>query len=299
MWLVGVTGCRIHFDELPIDAADTVDTLDRCATEQEVLGPWSAPTRLTQLGSNAADEDPALRADLLELIFISARTGNSELWRSTRATPGDPWGTPTQIVELADPGGEATPDLSPDGLTLWFSSDRAGGLGMDDIWVTTRPTLTSMWTTPVPESVLNSPALDRGATVFDNGLSFAFHSNRAGGLGANDIYLATRAAQTDAWSAPVSIGSPPNSAGTEQHPWLSVCGLWLVFHRYPAAATADLYETSRASPSDPFATAQPIAELNVMNEDDKDLRMSPSRRYGVFSSTRTGGVGLELYETTR
>ena len=86
--LARLTGCRIHFDELALDAADTADTFDRCAAEQNALGPWSPPARLTVLSSASADEDPALRADLLEIVKeVDERVERvfSEAFRDTAA----------------------------------------------------------------------------------------------------------------------------------------------------------------------------------------------------------------------
>src|SRR4030095_15459840 len=50
--------------------------------------------------------------------------------------------------------------LSKDELTMYFSSDRLGGLGGDDLWFTTRASLDDPWGTPENMSVLNSTALD-------------------------------------------------------------------------------------------------------------------------------------------
>lgn len=290
-------GCRIGFDPTAVDVDSGTRDADRCAYELEELGPWSQPTPLTTLNMTTADEDPALRADLLELFFVSTRSGTRDIWRSTRASELDLWGAPEQVLELADAAQESTLELSPDGLTLWFSSNRPGGPGNDDIWVTTRTVLGASWTTPVLVSELSSPGLDRGMTVFDDGRSIAFHSNRAGGAGINDIYVATRPSIVDAWSTPISIGTPPNSTASEQHPWVSPCGLQLFFHSYAGSTTAKLQRTRRDSRTAAFMTPQPIVELNVAGSDDKDLRVSPSMRYAIFASTRGGN--LDLYDTSR
>jgi hypothetical protein len=52
-----------------------------------------------------------------------------------------PWETPETLVTF--------PYITPDGLTQFFGSDRPGGVGQRDIWVTTRPTLSAPWGTPI------------------------------------------------------------------------------------------------------------------------------------------------------
>ena len=94
------------------------------------------------------------------------------------------------LIELS------TPD---DGAQAWcertgadFYSERAGGAGANDIWTSTRTTVTAPWSTPVAVTALNTsfgeihPALDL------DGLTIYFASNRPGGSGGNDLYMATR-----------------------------------------------------------------------------------------------------------
>src|SRR4030042_7216044 len=43
---------------------------------------------------------------------------------------------------------DSTPTISPDGLSLYFASDRAGGQGGNDIWVSKRADLSESWGPP-------------------------------------------------------------------------------------------------------------------------------------------------------
>jgi hypothetical protein len=47
------------------------------------------------------------------------------------------------------PYADMGPFVAPDGLTLYFDSDRPGGLGGSDIWVTTQATVSDAWGPPV------------------------------------------------------------------------------------------------------------------------------------------------------
>jgi WD40-like Beta Propeller Repeat len=60
------------------------------------------------------------------------------IFKSTRAKMGAAWSMPTPVTRLNDPAskrGDMAPCLSPDGMQIYFSSDRPGGKGGLDIWM--------------------------------------------------------------------------------------------------------------------------------------------------------------------
>jgi len=106
----------------------------------ETLGPAVLVTELS--GPAANDAAPSVRADGREIFFHSTRFGTlglADLWVSTRRSVHDPWSTPEN---LGSPINTATFDLQPslshDGRTLVWASDRPGGAGGLDIWMSTR-----------------------------------------------------------------------------------------------------------------------------------------------------------------
>lgn len=286
---------RVSFDPTRgiADAPGTLDTEDPCVADRVVLGPWSTPVRNNELSSPSTDEDPTPTADGLELFLVSSRNGGSQIFRATRATRADAWGSPQQVPELTG-GGSGTIELSADALTMWFGSVGTGGAGTEDIWMTTRSDRAATWAQPVPVVELSSAFTDRGPSVFLGGLAMIFHSSRPGGLGGNDFYLSNRGSTSDVWSTPALLG-PPNSTLSEQHAWVSACGLVLVFHTNRTGVT-DLYEATRTSVDEPFGPETAITELNTP-QTDKDLRMAPDRRVAYFSSNVSGN--MDIYETSR
>jgi hypothetical protein len=75
---------------------------------------------------------------------------------------------------------------------MFFDSNRPGTAGLADIWVSTRATTSDPWSPPVNVGSLNSAALDARPSLSFDGRSLYFHSGRAGGLGAFDIFVSTR-----------------------------------------------------------------------------------------------------------
>src|SRR6266851_813845 len=124
--------------------------------------PFAAPAPVVEVASPGDDDEkPTLTADMLEMYFLSDRAGGpgqGDVWRSARARPGDPWSAPTLVAAVSGPSRETSPAVSADGLTLCVSSDRAGGQGGLDIWVSSRASRSGDWSTPVPVAELNSSA---------------------------------------------------------------------------------------------------------------------------------------------
>ncbi len=89
------------------------------------------------------------------------------------------------------PGDDWSPAISASGLALIFQSDRTGGLGGDNLWLTTRDSHASPWGTPAhlgPE--INSPNDDAKVDISSDGGSLLFMSTRPGGVGSLDIWEA-------------------------------------------------------------------------------------------------------------
>jgi WD40 repeat protein len=108
------------------------------------------PHPIAELNTPCNDEQPSIRRDGLELFFTSNRSvgspmtclSTSDIWVSTRSSTSDPWSGPVNLgLPINTAGNEARPALSFDGRNLYFFSDRPGGSGATDLWVSTRTKL--------------------------------------------------------------------------------------------------------------------------------------------------------------
>ncbi len=101
-------------------------------------GAWSEPTVVSFLGEYGND-DPFVTLDGKYLYFVSnrpkkqnAEIADDDIWRIERV--GDKWGSPERLPEPVNSAGrEFSPVLGSSG-TIYFSSDREGGLGQGDIY---------------------------------------------------------------------------------------------------------------------------------------------------------------------
>lgn len=258
------------------------------------LGPFSEPRRIdavSMVGSN--DDDPTVAGDELELIFNSDRSGNSQLYFSRRDSVDEPWGDPQLVPGVNSADSETAPELSSDGLTLYFSSNRAGGKGKHDIYITHRDTREANWDPPdlVPE--LNSAANEYSPVEDESGLAVYFYSTRDGG--DQDVFMATRASRNDPWRTPAVLVDELDTAGNDADPFVTGDGLTLYFGS-GAAGLLDIYVARRLDRDAAFDPAEPVGELNS-DAHDTDPWLSPGGRSLVMTSNRDGDN--DLYEASR
>jgi hypothetical protein len=111
-------------------------------SELQADGTWGPPTWLPELSSVFTETRPTIRSDGLEIFFHRGTGPNpspTELWVATRSSVHDHWSAPVNIGAPVNTASvEQAPYLSADGRTLLFDSNRPGGVGASDIWMTTR-----------------------------------------------------------------------------------------------------------------------------------------------------------------
>jgi hypothetical protein len=108
-------------------------------------GVFGRPALAWELDSPQRDTRTAIRRDGLEMFITSGRLGGFgalDIWVSTRETTQDAWSTPVNVGSTINTAAaEGGPALSCDGTTMYFYSDRPGGYGGRDLYVSTRTEL--------------------------------------------------------------------------------------------------------------------------------------------------------------
>lgn len=237
-----------------------------------------------------------------------------------------PWSNPQPVAAINSAAAEGCPIEAPDGLALYFASNRAGGQGKQDIWRAHRATPASDW--GAAENLappVNTAEFDYCPTPLSgNRLLFVSSVQTAddcypgdtppppptGGPSAGDMFLSTEG-PPNVWSAPVNLGcyvqgdpnSGPNTAGAEFSPSLVTTaeGTFLFFssNGYPDSQGQDIYMSQRRNDGT-FGPGVRVAELSSASDD----RMPNVRADGleiVFSSNRASASAFDqdIYVATR
>lgn len=155
------------------------------------------------VNSSFDDAGPTIFEDdatgVTTLFFTSTRPGGPgdfDIYRSTRVGDEGEFGPATLVTELSGPFRDTRTAISRDGLELFMSSDvngRPGGIGGQDLWVSTRAAITDLWSTPANLGPgVNTTAFDGAPALSWDGTALYFFSARPGGSGGNDLYVTTR-----------------------------------------------------------------------------------------------------------
>ena len=136
-----------------------------------------------------------------------------------------------------------------------------------------------VWSRPVPLTLLNSIANDRGPAFSPDGEYLYFVSNREDGEGGYDLYVTRR--DGNGWSVPEPLGEDVNTEKDELGPAISSDGKRLFFSSNRSGESTDIFVAERlADPVDPddpqvkdptamprFSGAKPVGDLNSEAED--------------------------------
>jgi hypothetical protein len=222
------------------------------------------------------------------------------------AAPGfSEWSPPVNLGPLVNSGSnEAGPALSKDGLSLYFQSNRPGGFGGNDIWVSQRASREDGWGQPVNLGPTINTAANEDAPSFSrDGHTMFFNSDRPGSFGMRDIYIARRTHTGDdfGWEEPVNAGPAVNSAFMDAGPSYleneEAGSPLLYFGSTRLGGVYDIYVSEQAADGS-WGPAVLVPELSSPQSDQR-----PSVRFDglelFLHSDRPGGVLADLWVSTR
>jgi hypothetical protein len=154
------------------------------------------------------------------------------------------------------------------------------------------------WGAPTPIVDLNTAGFnDDDPSLTDDLLELFFASDRPGGLGARDIWVATRATVMEPWSVPSLVMSLSSTAIDSNH-HVTGNGLAIIISsmRTGGAGGADLYLSTRTSRASPWSAPMNIAELNSPAGEWMAFQSASELRL-LMCSSRAGNE--DIYESSR
>ncbi|MHC4432632.1 MAG: hypothetical protein ACYTBS_12405 [Planctomycetota bacterium] len=213
--------------------------------------------------------------------------------------------TPVNLGSIVNSSSnDAAPNISSDGLSLCFSSNRPGGYGSWDIWVTTRETADSPWGEPVNLGPnVNTSSADGTSSISVDGLTLYFSSKRSGGYGKDDLWIVTRETIDDEWGAAMNLGPTINSSSLDWSPSISADGLELFMHsdRPSSYGGDELWVARRETINDDWGSPVNLGPTVNSPSLDATPSISADGLLLFFQSNRPGGYGgvVDIWFTTR
>jgi Tol biopolymer transport system component len=232
-----------------------------------------------------------------------AQVGAPNFAEDANADQFSDWSAPVNVGPLVNTAAnEAGSFISKDGLSLYFNSDRPGGLGGRDIYVSQRASVDDPWGPPHNlGSTINSSSDDQTPTVSLDGHRLYFATSGRGGFGALDIYVSRRRDKRDGWGEPENLGEGVNTPIPELGPAPfedDETGTTTLYFSRDAIGARDIYASTLGADGS-FGQAVPVTELNSPFDDARPA----IRRDGLelfFDSNRQDPVGpLDIWVSTR
>ena len=179
-------------------------------------GEWSEAISMMQMGNpkdKGASYSVSPKGDMVILSLTREEgMGGKDLYYTVKN--GNDWSEPVNLGANVNSNGEDfQPTLLPDGRTLYFVSNRVGGIGGNDLWLTTLQS-DGTWSKAVNMgNAINTEGNDQTPVYYDGQLYFA--SNGREGEGGYDIYYMAVTPQYDLSGSAVNMGNKVNTSADE------------------------------------------------------------------------------------
>lgn len=250
------------------------------------LGPWGPPQPVTGASSTLGEDDGSLSSTGLEMVFsVQDPNANNtkDLWYMSRPSPTGAWSMPMRLGFNVTGSNDETPRFSADGLTLFFASNRAGGLGGLDIYRVRRTSLTAAW--GLPEHCPNE-----STTGTDKWFMPCAAGNTYLTILGNDIGEGT-------------IGSPPTVNAQLSDPTGSETGTFLspdcltVYFASTRSGTNQIWRSARPSIGAAWSAPEMVTDFAALGGAQEDPWVSADQRTFVLVSNVRGTK--DVYISTR
>jgi hypothetical protein len=242
---------------------------------------WGTPALLTSLETTGSGEDdPTISNDKLTVILKAAPTGQTDddLYMCTRTALTDTFTCALITALNATPSQESSPEISPDGLTLYFSSDRVTA-GNGDVYKSTYSN--GMWGAPVMDADLSVGNVGDHAISPDGLTAVTIHSGT--------FYVFSRATTSAAWGTGTVHNELTTGVTSVAAPTITNGAQTIYFH---AGSPRDIYVSHRNA-NGTFQTATAVAELNTTATRDAAPFVLQSDKYMIFERD------YDIFETSR
>ena len=225
------------------------------------------------------------------------------------AQPGaSDWDDPVNLGSLINsPNNDLAPAISKNGLSLYFQSNRPGGLGGPDLWVSRRSSEDADWEVPVNMGPVINSSSTEGAPAFSrDGHWLFFNSDRPGGVGGTDMWVSWRAHTHDdfGWETPVNLSTLNSLSGDSVGSYFEneeggVPMLFFSSNRPLTGPAPGGPYVSLQSPDGSFGPPILVAELDSPVDDMRPMVRFDGREIFIASSRTPSLGGRDLWSSVR
>ncbi|HXC05318.1 MAG TPA: tetratricopeptide repeat protein [Bacteroidia bacterium] len=265
---------------------------------QRVGKDWLTPESISDnINTKGHDASIALSSDGQTLfIFKSSEKDKGDIYMST--LKGDQWTEPQRLGPNINSNNswEGSCSITSDGQLLYFASDRKGGYGGRDIYVSQKQKDGEWGPAKNLGPAVNTEYDDDAPFIHPDGIDLFFSSKGHNSMGGYDIMYSTK--REGIWSDPINLGYPLNTTEDERYYVLTASGEFGYFSSDRAGGSGgqDIYTVSPG-----FQGERPVLALVVgtvtVNDKPADSRVrvtnvTTGQEQGLYNSNSASGKYL-------
>lgn len=204
-------GLNEHFEDIYI-------------TYKNADGSWTKATNLPKpINSENHDSNSGVSADGQKFIIYLGKKNRGDLYECV--LEGSTWSKPEAFnkninTKYHEPSG----CYSPDGNALYFVSDKPGGLGDHDIYVSYKDAKGNWGKAVNLGPTINTAYGEEAVFMHPDGKTLYFSSQGHNSMGGYDIFKSVYDEATKTWGKPVNLGYPVNTTDDDIFFVLSASG---------------------------------------------------------------------------
>ncbi|MGB3799775.1 MAG: OmpA family protein [Lewinella sp.] len=302
---VNTTHSLEYFPSLSVDGQRLIFTRrvnkrqeDFYQSDRQPDGSWSTAVPLTGVNTPMNEGAQTITADGNYLIFTGCGRqeglGSCDLYFSERI--GERWTEAQNLGPTVNTrASESQPSLSQDGTLLFFASNRDGGLGGDDIYVSGRRP-DGQWSRAVNlGKTVNTSGNDRYPFWAADNKTLYFTSTGWPGMGGADLFM-TSVDENNNWREPENLGYPINTPGEETNLFIGIDSKSAYFSK-GIGDDVDIYTFELPEAARPAAAT--YVEVTVIDDRTNRplvarVRLQAQQQGGVTSVRNTDNRGRYL-----
>lgn len=263
---------------------------------QRVGEHWLSPEAIGTLNTNMHDASIALSNDgQILFIFKSNAKDGGDIFQST--LNGSEWSIPDRLgPNINTKYWEGSCSLSSDGQLLYFASDRPGGLGGRDIYVSRKQSDGNWGPAQNLGPSVNTPFNDDAPSIHPDGIHLFFSSEGHSSMGGYDLFY-TKMKQ-GVWAEPINLGFPINTPADERYYVLSADGGTAYYSgdNKGGYGQQDLYTVTPGFQGEPPILALVVGFVTLNGQPvDSKIKVTDSltgNNYGEYHSNASSGKYL-------
>lgn len=201
------------------EAADAKEGDEDIYQIELVNGKWSDPTLLpTPINSSNHEGASTFSADGQTLVYTACNreggVGSCDLY--IMHLEGAQWSEPKNLGNVVNSDAwDSQPTISTDGSRIIFASQRAGGYGSNDLYMIEKNIFGEWGPAQNLGGMVNTPFSDASPYLSPDGKTLYFASTGHPGYGGYDLFKTV--IENGRWTAPVNMGRPLNTSGSDEY----------------------------------------------------------------------------------